>query len=241
MRKICYSLVLLVLASCGSRDTDFFNGEIIGIEDNAMEKEVEFKSVDIDGLYDGIFVVYDSLAIARNTRYSTCWYQVFNLNTFKEVGQFLRIGHGHYEFTEVGLPEGLFVENNELKSLIYELNVEKLSVWNITKSVADKSTVIERVFKLPRWECNEGYTFSPLFVKDSAIYARSVSASSGDRNFKETILPHYQIRNLRNGEKIDEIPVFKKPIYTTRTLPGTDFTYIIQPSDFFLFGCDETG
>lgn len=45
MKKLCYILVLFILASCNrkSQDTDIFNGEIISIEDHAPEKEVEFK------------------------------------------------------------------------------------------------------------------------------------------------------------------------------------------------------
>lgn len=216
MRKIYYSLVLLLLASCGSRDTDFFNGEIIDIKDKAIEKEVEFKAADLDGLNFGWLSVYDSLAIYMNPKLSSHWYQIYNLNTFGAVGLFAMKGNGHNEFSPVGMISNYCIENNDLKTLISEPNMEDVHIWNITKSIASRSTVIERTMKMPWRKPNKGANFKELFMKDcDVVYAKVTSAPINDN---EATLPYYQIRDLKSGEKTDEIHIFKKGIINNSSL-----------------------
>lgn len=210
MRKLYYIIFLLLLASCGSRNTDFFNGEIVDIKDNTIEKEVEFKAVELDGPNFGFFSVYDSLAIYMNPQLTSHWYQVFNLKTGEEMGQFAMKGNGHKEFTPVGPIFNYYLEGNELKTLISEMNVETLHIWNVTKSLESKSTVIDKQVKMPWRKENKGAHFKEIFIKDSnTVYAK---VSSNPINDYEATLPYYQIRNLENWENLGEINVFKKGI-----------------------------
>ena len=91
MKKLCYILVLFILASCNrkSQDTDIFNGKITSIEDHAPEKEVEFKELTLKGLNFGFLAMHDSLAFFMNPKLQTKWFQLFNCHTLDEVGEFV--------------------------------------------------------------------------------------------------------------------------------------------------------
>ncbi len=228
MRKLYYTLVGLLIVSCGSKsnDSDIFNGEIINIEDkNVVAKELEFKDITFKGPNAGFLSVYDSLAIYMNPNLPYHWYQIFSLNTLKEVKHFAMKGNGHNEFTPVGPLWNYYTEDNAIKTLIFEPNREKIHVWNITESLAENSTVIERHINIPWRKALRGARFKDFFVKDSKKLYAKVSACRITDN--EVAWPYYQVWNLQSGEKTDEIHVFKKNIINKNTgyLPET-FLYM---------------
>ena len=193
--------ITLALVSCNSKsqDTDIFNGEIISIDEHAPEKEVEFKKITLKGSNFGYLAIHDSLALFMNPKLQSQWFQLFNCRTFDELGQFVGKGNGHEEFIAVG------------------------PVWNITKSLAGKSTIIEKQIKLPWKKENRGACFNEYFIKDSCTLYAKVDATP--INNHDASLPYYQIRDLRNGEKISDIHIFKKSIVNkqTKVLPQTFF------------------
>lgn len=225
MKTIYYVLLLLVLASCNnkSQDTGILNGEIICIEEHAPEKEVEFKELTLKGLNFGNLAIHDSLAFFMNPKLQSKWFQLFNCHTLDEVGEFVGKGNGHEEFIAVGPIWNFYTENNELKTLIFDGNKESVSVWNITKSLAGKSTIIEKEIKMPWKKENRGACFNELLIKDSCTLYAKVSANP--TNDHDASLPYYQIRDLRNGKKISDIQIFKKSIVNKQTkfLPQTFF------------------
>ncbi len=211
-------MVGLLIVSCGSKsnDSDIFNGEIINIEDkNVVTKELEFNDITFKGPNLGELAVFDSLAIYMNTKLHSYWYQIFSLNTHEEVGHFAMKGNGHNEFTPVGPVFNFCIEKNNLKTLIFEPNREKIHIWNITESLAKKSTVIESSVNIPWRKENKGACFNEIFLKDAnTVYAKVSSIPINDH---EATLPYYQIWNLRSGEKTSEIHVFKKSVINKAT------------------------
>lgn len=217
MKKLCYILVLFILASCNrkSQDTDIFNGEIISIEDHAPEKEVEFKELTLKGLNFGFLAMHDSLAFFMNPKLQTKWFQLFNCHTLDEVGEFVGKGNGHEEFVAVGPICNFYTENNDVKTLIFDANKESVSVWNITKSLMDSSTVIEQQIRLPWKEANNGACFKELFMKNpNTLYAQ---VSPVEINEHEATLPYYQQWDLKNEKKISDIHIYKKTIINKHT------------------------
>ena len=138
-----------------------------------------------------------------NPKLQSQWFQLFNCRTFDELGQFVGKGNGPEEFIAVGPIWNFYTEKNELKTLIYDANKESVSVWNITKSLAGKSTIIEKQIKLPREKENRGACFNEYFIKDSCTLYAKVAAAPINKH--DASLPYYQIRDLRNGEKISDI------------------------------------
>ncbi|MDE6159697.1 MAG: TolB-like 6-bladed beta-propeller domain-containing protein [Bacteroidaceae bacterium] len=221
MKKL-YFFVLSVLASCNpkSRDSEIFNGEIINIEDkNVVEKEVEFREMELKGVNYGFLSVCDTLAIYMNPQLPSHWYQVFNLKSGEEMGDFCMRGNGHGEFTPVGPVFNFYREANDMKTLVFESNKERASIWNITKSLLDGSTVIERSVRMPWMKENRGACFFELFIKDRNVAYGKVQ--SNPINDHDATLPYYQIRDLKSGEKISDIHIFERGIInkSTRTMP----------------------
>lgn len=199
-----------MLTSCGNTcmDADIFNGKIKGIEDNAVQKEFEFKALEVNGSNFGYPAIQDSLVYFMNPQLHSHWYQVFNLNSRDEAELYVSKGNGYKEFAAISPIYNFCIENNDIKTVLFEPSKEQISVWNITKSLADKSTIIEKQIKMPWKKENQGTCFNELFMKDSCtIYAK---VSAAPINKYDASLPYYQIRDLRNGEKISEIHVFKK-------------------------------
>lgn len=212
MQKICYIILLSFLASCSkkSQDADIFNGEICEISDSAVEKEVEFKELRLSGPNYGYLSIHDSIAFFMNPQLPDRWYQLFNCRTLGEIGQFARKGNGHKEFIAVEPIWNFYKENNDLKTLIFDINKESVSIWNITQSIADGSTVIEREIKLPWKKHNRGACFKELFMTTpNTLYAKVSTVQINDH---EATLPYYQVWNLEKGELLSEIHIFKKNI-----------------------------
>lgn len=215
-------LLLQFPASCGNQtsDIEIFNGEIVNIDDkDVMEKEVEFREMELKGVNYGFLSVCDTLAIYMNPQLPSHWYQVFNLKSGEEAGDFCMKGNGHGEFTPVSLLFNFYREANDMKTLVFEPNKERASIWNITKSLVDGSTVIERSVRMPWMKENRGACFFEFFIKDRNVAYGKVQ--SNPVNEHEATLPYYQIRDLKSGEKISDIHIFKRGIInkSTRTMP----------------------
>lgn len=215
MKKIS-CILLLVLASCNKNvDSDIFNGNIEKIEDNVVQKEIKFNEFEFNNPNYGKLAIYDTLAIYMTPQSPSHWYQVFNLNTGEELGKFAMKGNGHEEFGPVGNIDNFHVEDNELKTLVFEANKERVHLWNITKSLAEGTTVIEREVKMPWRKETKGACFNEIFMKDSnTAYAKVQSLPV---NEYEATLPYYQIMDLKNGEQTSGINIFKRPVVNKKT------------------------
>lgn len=233
MKKLYYSFLLLfAIASCHDKntDSDIFNGEIKINEDTIIQQEIEFKELVFQDPNFGEIAIQDSLAFFMNPKLSTHWYQVFDLNNNAEIGRYVNKGNGHKEFSPIAPIFNFYIENNDTKTVLFEANKERISVWNITKSLTNKSTVIEKQIKMPWMQENNGACFNEIFVKDSCTVYAKVSAISTEN--QDATLPYYQIRDLRNGEKKSEIHVFKKDILDKKTKYQPEVFYshdVIKP------------
>lgn len=159
VQLLSYAILLPILSSCSNKiqDSDIFNGKIIEVNDkNVIEKEVEFREMELKGVNYGFLSLCDTLAIYMSNHLPNYWYQVFNLKNGEEMGNFCIKGNGHGEFTSVGPLFNFYRDGNDMKTLVFEPNKERVSIWNITKSLADKSTVIERQAKMPWMKENRG-------------------------------------------------------------------------------------
>ena len=217
MKKLYYIILLFFIASCNDmcNDSDVFNGEIYTIEDNVPQQEVTFQEYELNKPFLGYFAVRDSLVCVMNPRLPSNWYQVLNVNTPDDAINFVGKGNGHKEFSAVCPIFNFYTENNDTKGVLFDANKEQLSIWNITRSLSDASTVIEKQIRFPWRRENRGACFNELFIKDSCtIYAKVSAIPLGEH---DASLPYYQIRDLRDGKKTSEIHLFKKSIVNKQT------------------------
>lgn len=97
---LCLVIILTTCVSCYKNDdSTYFNGEIRTIEDGIKNvKKVTLKVVPLDGANFGWLSTYDSLMFFLNPKLTDRFYNIFNIDTGKEIGTFCNKGGGLKKF-----------------------------------------------------------------------------------------------------------------------------------------------
>lgn len=216
--KEIYSIVL-VLGICicicmGCRQNDdsaYFNGEIQYIEDT-IENIIHVKSdtVSLEGANYGWMAVHDSLMIFFNPKLADRFYNIFNINTGEEIGSFCNKGGGPDEVVAVGPIFQFFKEDDELKTLLFAVNEEKLLIWNITQSIKQATTIIDRVIPYAWRTENAGACYNEIFLQDKNTLLAKVSAISIGED--DATLPIIQKRTVDTNKCLKNYSTFKQSI-----------------------------
>lgn len=217
MRKIGKLISLMwalnVCIGCHEKHDDslFFNGEIQTIKDSGKEtKKVALKPVFLDGANFGYIAVYDSLMFFMNPKLPDRFYNIFNINTGEEIGTFFNKGGGPEEATAVGPISQFFERENELKTLLFAPNEEKLFVWNITQSIARGTTIMDRVIPFAWRDENRGACYNEMYLQDdNTLLARVDPVPLSD---DEATLLFYQKRTLDTNEALKNYSIYKQAI-----------------------------
>lgn len=221
MLDIC----LCVCISCHKNDDSiYFYGDIQVVEDNIANIEtVELKKVNLEGANYGWFSVYDSLMIFMNPKLKDHFYQIFNVDTGMEIGTFCERGGGPNEVTAVNPISQFFKENNELKTMLFAPNEEELLIWNITQSIKQSKTVMDKIIPYTWKTENEGACYNPLFVLNKNILLAKVGVIPiGD---DDATLPIYQKRTVNTNKCLENYFIYKQSIKNSESR--------IMPENFF--------
>ena len=204
---------LNVCIGCHEKHDDslFFYGEIQTIKDSGKEtKKVALKPVFLDGTNFGYIAVYDSLMFFMNPKLPDRFYNIFNINTGEEIGTFCNKGGGPEEATAVGPISQFFERENELKTLLFAPNEEKLFVWNITQSIARGTTIMDRVIPFAWRDENMGACYNEMYLQDdNTLLARVDPVPLSD---DEATLLFYQKRTLDTNEALKNYSIYKQAI-----------------------------
>ena len=141
-------MLLIVCISCSEKydDNKYFNGDIRKIEDNSgVVRKIALKSVVLNGPNYGYIAVYDSLMFFLNSKLPNHFYNIFNINTGEEIGNFCNRGGGPEESAAFGPISQFFKVGNELKTLLFAPHEERLVIWNITQSIIQGTTIIDKI------------------------------------------------------------------------------------------------
>ena len=156
--KVIFSLALIlnICVSCHENDdTAYFNGKIQTIEDSIKDtKKATLKILPLDGANFGWLSTYDSLMFFMNPKLPDRFYNIFNIDTGKEIGTFCYRGSGPGEVAALGPIFHFFKEKGDLKTLLFAPNEEKLFIWNITQSIKRDTTVMDKQISYPWREEN---------------------------------------------------------------------------------------
>lgn len=216
MKKITgvllYISALLVCVSCQKKDCEYFNGEIVLVGNTGKKPlKVSLEKLTLDGLNFGEMAVHDSLMFFLNTKLSDRFFNVFNVDSGEELGTFCNKGGGPEEVFCLGKILQFFEESDGLKTLLFAPNEQKLLVWNITHSIEENNTVIDKVVPY-RWrQENGGENYNEIYLlNDSTLLAKVDPFVK--KNGKHT-LPHYQKRTFYTDQLLQSYSIFKLPIH----------------------------
>jgi hypothetical protein len=215
-RKWYVSFIALALLTCcqNSRDdSDYFNGEIKYIEDSIKSvKKVTLKAVSLNGAYYGYMAVYDSLMIFMNPKLPAYFFHIFNVDTGEEIGSFCRKGGGPDEMISVGSVSRFFKEEGDLKSLLFAPNEGKLLIWNISRSVEQRTTVVDTVISYNPKDKNGNVQYKDiLYEGKDMLFAKRTSSPLSER---EATTPFYEQRTVYSDKLLRKYTVYKKDTIT---------------------------
>jgi hypothetical protein len=199
IKKWHVSLIAFALLTCCQNNRDdqiYFNGEIREFNDTEDVQHITLSRVKLDGPYYGVFAVYDSLIIFRNFKLPGYHFNIFNLNTGQELGNYSKKGIGPHELNDTGLIYNLFLEDGEIKTWLFTGPEEELVKWNISKSVQTGETVFDTIVPYKWREENSFASYNCIFSLDENMAMAYVQATSTAPNEKGITIPFYQKRSI---------------------------------------------
>lgn len=210
---IIVGICIYVCISCHHKSDDgmYFNGEIHIVKDSVDDVEnVKLKPIVLKGANYGWVAVYDSLMLFFNPKLPNHFYNVFNIDTGEEIGTFCNRGNGPNEVVSLGPVFQFFKEGNDLKTLLFAPNEEKLLFWNVTKSIEQNETVFERILPYEWRNKNGGACYHEIFFQNKDTLLAKVS--SFPISNEEATLPFYQKRTVDTNECLISYSMYKQSI-----------------------------
>lgn len=198
------SFLFIIFTGCASKQ--YFVEELRGF--NYVDNEYLSKCVvsNIDSVHSEYFAVVDSMVIFYGCNAKDFSYQVFSMNTGKKIGDFCPIGHGNDEFVAVSPITQIFKEENEHKTILFAPNESKFVKWNITRSIALRTTCYEDVVT-HSWRQESPVAYSKVYYigYDTILtYFPSVHISEGDKITQQK----YTVRTYSENKRIADISTF---------------------------------
>ncbi len=209
----CFVMLFIVCISCREKydDGKYFNGDIQKVEDNSgTVKKVTLNNVILHGANYGYIAVYDSLMFFLNLKLPDHFYNIFNINTGEEIGTFCSKGGGPKEAAAFGPISQFFKIGNELQTLLFAPNEEKLVIWNITQSIKQGITVIDKIIPYAWRDANGGACYNEMYLQDDSILLARVDPFP--LSDEESTLLFYQKRTLDTNKALKNYSIYKQTI-----------------------------
>lgn len=203
----CFVAFVILLTITGCSTSNCFNGTLVKFASIGKYTSAQADIINIDSLHMPTFAVTDSLAMfydSHGTQYS---YKVFNINTGKFIGGLCPTGHGSGEFVTVSPIKQLFVEDGDVKALLYAPNELKMVVCNIHKSIKNRKTVYEKqVSYLTNSESQRAYSRVYRINHDTLLTYIARTHIPGTHEITPS---EYQVMTFSSDKLIDRLSVFQ--------------------------------
>lgn len=211
---IMFFFAILLLSGCNDserqKDVDCFNGEIKEISESGCTTiDAEWQDMKLDGAYYGDVYVHDSIMVFYNTKLSSKFFSVFNINTNEEMGHFCEKGNGPNEAVVYSPMYSFFKENGDLATLLYAPHNNKICIWNITQSLKQEHTVIKDIPYSWREENNNVFYNDIHYLGNNQLIVKNQSQPIGEYDASS---PYYQKRTISTNRQIQRYDVYKKTI-----------------------------
>lgn len=212
--KLVFMVLLLIsIVGCNkNNDNVYLNGIVKQVEGKVKsESEAILTLLPLNGDNYGYIAVYDSLMFFMNPKLPNHFFNIFNIDTGEEIGTYLNKGQGPNEFIGLSPISQFYIDEYELKTLLFAPNEEKLLVWNISKTIKQRQTMIDTIVPYSWNKETNGANYKHIYRLDKDnIFALVQSHSNiGD---KLASLPYYQKRTFYSNQLIDSYSIYRKAI-----------------------------
>lgn len=209
-------LVILIFLFCilfirCNNGESYLNGNVYVVDDINITDTLIGKKLHLDGAYFGMMKTCGSEMFFFHPRFPDYSYSCFNIKTGKHTADYLKKGAGPNEFTSVTPIIQTYEEDGDIKSLFTAINEEKAGIFNLTKSIEKKETVLDTVFNL-KWRDKSLRPFIFAFIKDdTTIFAKQSAAQITLKEYNYS-LPMYLKINHKNNEIEKKYNIFTNSI-----------------------------
>lgn len=228
MLRLCVVSFVLFLSACHTQmtDADYFVGEISYVDDSqAVLKQATSHLVDLEGQNYGVIAVYDSLYICWNLKLPDGFYNVFNLDTHKEIGTFCLRGQGPEDLVDASSICQLFEEDGDVKTLVLEMSRSRLLKWNITRSVQTGSTEFDTIVPFTN-KADEFRSHQYVFRQcGDTLWCGLNDDVKDELDGNEVYLPYYEKRLLHNNELLQRFYLYKEASLQAPNICDNSFFY----------------
>lgn len=208
-------LALSLFVSCCVTDTHqdkdtYFNGDITIIK--AFDKDTLLCpiKIELEDIYTGSVLAYDSLLFFISSKYSDYWIYVFDLSSKKHIASLCPKGEGPDDFFDCKNSEQFVEEKGELKLWIRDNN-KTARLVNITKSIKGGITVCDSIVPMD-WNKSFVYPATSLFfLKDGYILGQNQCEEQYSKG-KEYIPRKFYLYKDSLENKVEEYKLFNRPV-----------------------------
>lgn len=166
-------MFLITLIGCNNNglhmnnmtDVDFTNADYISLKEDTLK---------INSEITGNVYIKDSILLMYSKRYKKNLFQVFNIKNGKNIASLLPVGQSQDEY----LPNTRIyfdshqISNNEWGIWIFDRSKAQYRLINITRSIAEGSTVVNSTVKFNNLRNGFRNAFGRIFFDDKQAYAR---------------------------------------------------------------------
>ncbi len=203
-------MVGFVFFACKEETDLYFNGDITVIKSFDNDTLLSPVKVELEDIYDGSVLAYDSLLFFTSHKYSDCWMYVFSVNSGKHIASLCPKGQGPNDYLSCKNSQQFIRENGELKLWVRD-NAKSARLLNITKSIETGATVCDAIIPMD-WNKYFVYPATTLFfLKDGYILGQNQCEEQYSKG-KEYIPRNFYLYKDSLGNKVKEYKLFNRPV-----------------------------
>ena len=199
MKKIFLNITLLLLVISCNNTNNIFNGKFSTVTPNNITEIVEEEiKLDLYGFYS--LHIVDTFLIARSEINDGRFTSIFNITDFKNYGRYILKGNGANEFLYITIMPDSKTDSSGSKIWINDQHKKEMVLFNISKSISNNKTVIDKRIKLNNVKTKQVYAWN--HVNDSVLIGYTQGVHEAERriikyNFKaDSIISDF---NMYNG------------------------------------------
>jgi hypothetical protein len=202
MKKIVSIIFFILIHSCGEKESEkIFRGNTVFVEMPAIDI-ISGNKIEIDGIYTGSIIVYDSVALFLSSKYPDYTGYTFNVKTGKEISPIIRKGGGPNDFITPVFFEQFEIDGG-IRTWVYDWGKQRCILTDIITGSLIKTIDVSG---LP----NEREQITGIFILNDSLL---LAYNQGDDLYFDgnTLLPPlYRILNYRINSEVAIYEVYNK-------------------------------